>query len=244
MESPIVKRPKMSDQTKDEPPQTSSDIQEMKKPKITYSTYDTHYNDPYYVDKTLLIKELLVDNHFLVTAPSRFGKSLNMDMVKRFFEIEVDAKGERIKLDVDEKTGCLTQNQPQSNNFKMFQGKKISHEKEIMNKHFGKYPTIHVDFGAVKGNNFEQILDQLREAINKAFRKHTYLLESDLWNRKDFDEEDFMNYVMPKQSKLLSVDDIMYGLVYLAEILHARFGRKVFVFIDEIDVPLNAIVYG
>ncbi|KAK0175928.1 hypothetical protein PV328_000117 [Microctonus aethiopoides] len=244
MESPIVKRPKMSDQTKDEPPQTSSDIQKMKKPKITYSTYDTHYNDPYYVDKTLLIKELMVDNHFLVTAPSRFGKSLNMDMVKRFFEIEVDAKGEPIKLDVDEKTGCLTQNQPQSNNFKMFQGKKISHEKEIMNKHFGKYPTIHVDFGAVKGNNFEQILDQLREAINKAFRKHTYLLESDLWNRKDFDEEDFMNYVMPKKSKLLSVDDIMYGLVYLAEILHARFGRKVFVFIDEIDVPLNAIVYG
>ncbi|KAK0071421.1 hypothetical protein PV326_001269, partial [Microctonus aethiopoides] len=166
-----------------------------------------------------------------------------MDMVRRFVEIEVDDKGKEIVLDVDEKTHYLKDDQPSSKNFKLFKGKNIFEDKEFVLRHFGKYPTIFVDFAGVKGKNFEEILVGLREAIHMAFRKHTYLLKTDFWNRKDFDEEDFMNYVMPKKSESLSLKQIKSGLVYLAEILHAHFGRKVFVFFEEFDVPLNTMVY-
>ncbi|KAK0175893.1 hypothetical protein PV328_000085 [Microctonus aethiopoides] len=243
MESPTAKRPKMSEHKSNESTPTSSDTKEMKKPNFTYSTYNYHYNHPYYVDKTLLIKSLFKTHHVLITAPLRFGKSLNMDMVRRFVEIEVDDKGKRIVLDVDENTHYLKDDQPSSKNFKLFKGKNIFEDKEFVLRHFGKYPTIFVDFAALKGSNFEEILDQLREVIHEAFQKHTYLLKTDFWNREDFDEEDFMNYVMPKKSKLLTQDDIISGLVYLAEVLHAHFGRKVFVFIDEFDVPMNTMVY-
>ncbi|KAK0073119.1 hypothetical protein PV326_013761 [Microctonus aethiopoides] len=243
MESPTAKRPKMSDHSKDESTQTTADIQKMNKPNDTYSTYDTHYNNPYYVDKTLLIKELMVINHVLVTAPSRFGKSLNMDMVKRFVEIEVDDHGERIELMYDEENRCLEEEQPNSNNHKLFQGKKIFLEKEIMYKHFGRYPTIHVDFSDVQGNDFNEILDGLRTAIHGAFIKHTYLLKSDLWNREEFNKTTFMKYYDSEKRKLLTLDEINSGLVYLSGLLHAQFGRKVFVFIEEFDVPVNALIY-
>ncbi|KAK0093308.1 hypothetical protein PV326_013865 [Microctonus aethiopoides] len=243
MESPTAKRPKMSDHSKDESRQTTADIQQIEKPDDTYSTYDTHYNNPYYVDKTLLIKSIFKLHHVLVTAPSRFGKSLNMDMVKRFVEIEVDDHGERIELMYDEKNRCLEEEQPNSNNYKLFQGKKISLEKEIMYKHFGRYPTIHVDFSDVQGNDFNEILDGLRDAIHGAFVKHTYLLKSDLWNREGFNLTTFMEYFDDKKFESLSLRQINSGLVYLSRLLHAHFGRKVFVFIEEFDVPVNALVY-
>ncbi|KAK0175957.1 hypothetical protein PV328_000145 [Microctonus aethiopoides] len=216
----------------------------MDKPNKTYSTYDTHYNNPYYVDKTLLIKELMVINHVLVTAPSRFGKSLNMDMVKRFVEIEVDDDGEPIELMYDEKNRCLKEEQPNSNNYKLFQGKKISLEKEIMYKHFGRYPTIHVDFSGVQGNDFKQVLDGLREAIHVAFRKHEYLENNKFWDTRATMKQKFMQYFDPMQYESLSLAQIMCGLVVLSEVLYYYYKKKkVFVFIEEFDVPVNALVY-
>ncbi|KAK0071173.1 hypothetical protein PV325_013357, partial [Microctonus aethiopoides] len=94
------------------------------------------------------------------------------------------------------------------------------------------------------GNNFEQILDQLREAINIAFQKHTYLENHKFWDTRATMKKKFMQYFDCMEYESLSPKQIDSGLVFLSKILHARFGRKVFVFIDEIDVPLNAIVYG
>ncbi|KAK0070879.1 hypothetical protein PV325_013948 [Microctonus aethiopoides] len=168
-----------------------------------------------------------------------------MDMVKRFVEIEVDDDGERIKLDVDEKTGCLTQNQPQSNNFKMFQGKKISHEKEIMNKHFGRYPTIYVDFSIVQPKNFEKALSQLRVALHEAFRQHKYLRDNKFWDKRGSDKITFMKYYGSEESKLLTETEIESGLVFLSEVLYDYYEKKkVFVFIEEFDVPVNSLVYN
>ncbi|KAK0073320.1 hypothetical protein PV326_013538 [Microctonus aethiopoides] len=71
-----------------------------------------------------------------------------MDMARRFLEIEVDEDGKAIELDVDEDKRRLKKVQTKSKNFKLFQGKKILRKKEFVFKHFGKYPTIHVDFKA------------------------------------------------------------------------------------------------
>ncbi|KAK0070901.1 hypothetical protein PV325_013903, partial [Microctonus aethiopoides] len=243
MESPTAKRPKMSDHKINEPVKTSSDTKEIGKPDPSYSAYDYHYNQPFYVDKTLLIKELFEIKHVLITAPSRFGKTLNMDMVRRFVEIELDEDGKPIELDVDEDKRCLKEIQPRSKNFKLFQGKNISKEKKIMFEHFGKYPTIYVDFAGVRGNNFEEILGDLRRIIRTTFEKHDYLLTTDLWNREEFNKEDFMDYIGHNKSESLSLKQIKSGLVFLSEILHSYYGRKVFVFIDEFDAPVSTIIY-
>ncbi|KAK0085517.1 hypothetical protein PV325_004994 [Microctonus aethiopoides] len=233
----------MSEDESNESTPTSSDIEDSEEPNETFSTFDHHYNDPFYVDKTLLIKKLLKVNHVLIIAPSRFGKSLNMDMVKRFVEIERDEKGNPIELKIDEAARRLKKKQPQSKNYELFKGKKIFREKEIMYKHFGKYPTICADFGGVQGSNFEQILDSLRTVVHRAYQKHDYLLKADLWNREAFVKKDFMDYFNLRKSKLRTVEEIKTGLVLLSKFLHAHYGRRVFVFIDEFDVPVNRMVY-
>ncbi|KAK0070891.1 hypothetical protein PV326_001962, partial [Microctonus aethiopoides] len=193
-----------------------------------YSYYDWHYNQPFYVDKTLLIKELL-DTHrvnVLISAPPRFGKTLNMDMVRRFFEIEIDEDGKAIELDVDENERCLKDVQTRSKNFKLFQGKKILEKKEIVFKHFGKYPTIHVNFSELVGHNFEEIFVQFKKILNKAFRQHAYLEKSSLWGRTGYNKKKFMKYFDPMKYASLDEYDVKYGLVNLAEFLHGHHGKK------------------
>ncbi|KAK0071740.1 hypothetical protein PV326_000913, partial [Microctonus aethiopoides] len=245
MELRSAKQSKMSEDESNEPTPTSSDTKETDQKKFdeTFSTFEYHYNRPDYIDKTLLIKELFEVRHVLITAPSRFGKSLNMDMVRRFVEIEIDEKGNPIKLNIDENARCLTEDQPQSKNYKLFHGKKISREKEIMYEHFGKYPTIYVDFSEVQGSNFEENLASLRTVIHDAFQEHAYLLKADLWNDEAFNKDDFMEYFDLKKSKLKTVEEIKTGLVLLSKFLHAHHGRKVFVFLEEFDVPVNTMVY-
>ncbi|KAK0093240.1 hypothetical protein PV326_013988 [Microctonus aethiopoides] len=146
MESPASKRLKMSNNEMNEPTQKSSNTTKTREINPNCSYYDWHYNQPFYVDKTLLIKELLKTPHLLISAPPRSGKTLNMDMARRFFEIEVDEDGEAIDLDVVEYKCWLKIVETRSKNFKLFKGKKILEEKEFVFQHFGKYPTIHVDF--------------------------------------------------------------------------------------------------
>ncbi|KAK0071800.1 hypothetical protein PV326_000840, partial [Microctonus aethiopoides] len=161
------------------------------KPDSSCSVYDWYYNQTFYVDKTLLIKELFAIHHALITAPSRFGKSLNMDMVRRFFEIEVDEDGKEIDHDVEEDELVLKEVQSQSKNFKLFHGKKISSDKEFMFKHFGSYPTIYVDFSVVEGNNYEE--DDMNPEDRKETLKVLRQIIGDLLKGNKFVERSLSN---------------------------------------------------
>ncbi|KAK0073181.1 hypothetical protein PV326_013680, partial [Microctonus aethiopoides] len=196
------------------------------------SFYEKYYNQPFYVDKTLLIKELFKKKHVLITAPSRFGKSLNMDMMRRFVEIEVDAEGYPIKLEVDKKNRCLKEVQPTSRNFKMFQGKNISKEKKVMFEHFGEYPTIYVDFSEMTGDTFEEMVDDLKMIINQAFQEHHYLQHNPWWVYSRYNKKTFMKYYDTAECMSLSLVEIKAGLTILSGILHDYYNREVFVFID------------
>ncbi|KAK0072671.1 hypothetical protein PV326_014219 [Microctonus aethiopoides] len=165
-----------------------------------------------------------------------------MDMVRRFMELELDENGKAIKLDVEEDKPLLKEIQAKSKNFKLFQGKKIFHEKEIMYKHFGKYPTINIDFGGVQADDFNGILSRLREAVNQAFGEHVYL-KYNSWRRSRFNKKDFMKYFDCQKSQLLTLAEVEVGLKILAQILYEYHGKKVFVFIEEFDVPVNSMVY-
>ncbi|KAK0080267.1 hypothetical protein PV325_000186 [Microctonus aethiopoides] len=243
LEPPPAKRPKKSDYKIKEYTQISSDTEKFKLPNGADSLYENYYNQPYYIDKTLLIKELFKKTHVLITTPSRFSKTLNMNMVKSFVEIELDKNGKAIELDFDDDKRCLKEIQPRSENFKLFQGKNILNEKDIVFKHFGKYPTIYVNFGEVQADNFGRIMHKLEVAIKEAFRKHSYLHESSMWNRPEFNKEKFMQYFDKEKYYLLSEKELQSGLEILSKFLHGYHGKPVYVFIDELDAPLTSMVY-
>ncbi|KAK0090629.1 hypothetical protein PV326_004081 [Microctonus aethiopoides] len=163
-------------------------------------TPDWPYDKIYYVDKTLLIKKLFEVDHVFITAPPWFGKSRNMEMVRRFVEIEVDKDGKAIELDVDE-------------------DKRLS------------------------GDDFKEVLNELRYAINLVFKKHAYLQESSLWSSKGFDKETFIKYFDTEKSKLLTVEEIESALQLLSKYLYNYYGKAVYVFIEHLDKPLNSLVY-
>ncbi|KAK0070705.1 hypothetical protein PV325_000171, partial [Microctonus aethiopoides] len=194
MESPIAKRPKMSVNKINQSTQASSDTKKFKLPDGAGSIYENYYKKPYYIDKTLLIKELFKKTHVLITTPARFSKSLNMDMVKTFVEIEVDEDGKPIELDVDEDKRCLKEIQPRSKNFNLYQGKNIFKDKE-----------------------------SLRRAVHEAFRNHAYLRDSSLWNRPGYNKKTFMRYWDSEKSESLSEEELQSGLKFLSKCLHGYY---------------------
>jgi len=116
---------------------------------------DLRHSGNYYVDKTRLIADLLKTRGSvnLFTRPRRFGKSLNLDMLKSFFEIGADAS--------------------------LFEGLDIANETELCEQHMGKYPVISVSLKDVSAVSYEGALNRLSRVIKKEARRHQYLLESD-----------------------------------------------------------------
>ena len=117
----------------------------------------------YYVDKTAFIAEFLRTRGAvnLFTRPRRFGKSLNMDMLKSFFEIGADAS--------------------------LFEGLDISKETELCGQHMGRYPVISLSLKDVEGGDYADALEMMAEIIKTEARRHQHLLESD--RLTDIDKE-------------------------------------------------------
>ena len=115
---------------------------------------DIREHDFYYIDKTGFIKELLESwtEVNLFTRPRRFGKSLNMDMLKAFFEIGTDKR--------------------------LFDGLEISTEKQICEEYMGKFPVISVSLKDVEGNGFEEAKDMLETVISDEALRFQYLMDS------------------------------------------------------------------
>lgn len=109
----------------------------------------------YYVDKTKFISDLLKNRGSvnLFTRPRRFGKSLNLDMLKSFFEVGADAS--------------------------LFEGLKITRETELCAQHMGKYPVIAFTLKDVSGESYDDALKIMSQVLKKEARRHQYLLESD-----------------------------------------------------------------
>lgn len=117
----------------------------------------------YYVDKTAFIRDLLASwgSVNLFTRPRRFGKSLNMDMLKSFFEIGTEPT--------------------------LFDGLEIAKDTALCEQYMGKYPVISISLKDVSGSSYEAALKRMSSAIRKEARRHQYLLESD--RLRDVDKE-------------------------------------------------------
>lgn len=171
----------------------------------------------YYVDKTLLIKELL-DNKGevnLFTRPRRFGKTLNMSMLQYFFE------------------------KTEEDNSYLFNGLKIMNESKEYLDYMGKYPVINLSLKSAKQPTFEMSYKKIRETIADEFKRYSEVLNGNVLFEDE--KEDFTNIMLQKAD----LSTYNTSLKLLSKCLKRYYKENVIILIDEYDVPLeNAFFEG
>ena len=179
--------------------------------------YEMIERNYYYVDKTLLIKELLDQwsKVFLITRPRRFGKTLGLSMLQTFFEDARDNRGNKI------------------DNIHYFEGKKIMNAGEEYLSHAGKYPVIKLSLKSAKQPDFDTAYKSLVYEIAKEYDRHKYVLLSDVLM-----EEEKKHYTAIMEQKAEYSKYIM-ALEFLSMCLEKYHGEGVVILIDEYDVPLE-----
>ena len=174
-------------------------------------------NDFYYVDKTMFIKELLQNwgEVNLFTRPRRFGKTLNMSMLKSFFEIGSDPA--------------------------LFHGLKITQEKELCEKYMGKFPVIFISLKSVDGLKYDSAVAALRTVIGNEAGRFRFLRESPELDEDDKNSyNQLVNVEIKGNTKYDMTDAILTdSLQTLSLLLYKHYGQKVILLIDEYDVPLD-----
>lgn len=171
----------------------------------------------YFVDKTELIRELL--NNWgevnLFTRPRRFGKSLNMNMLKYFFEY-----------------GCDTS---------LFDGLAIQKEQSLCDTYMGKYPVISISLKDVSARTFGGACSMLRSAIGNEAMRFLFLKHSSRLTEEEKGlYEQLVTIDTSGQSQFLMSDDALTNSLFtLCALLHKHYGQKTILLIDEYDVPLD-----
>ena len=169
----------------------------------------------YYIDKTGLIKELL--EHFgkvnLFTRPRRFGKTLNMSMLKYFFEIGGDST--------------------------LFDGLEIAKEKELCAKYMGKFPVIAITLKGATGENYVEAKEMLRRMIGKEAMRFQFLMQSE--NLTEIEKSQYRALVNTDKTGAFTMPDELLkdSLQMLSQLLQKHHHQSVVILIDEYDVPLD-----
>ena len=173
--------------------------------------------DYYYIDKTMYIKDI-IDNKseiILVTRPRRFGKTLNMSMLRYYFDINVKDSKE------------------------LFKGLKIMEQDEEYTSKLGYYPCIYMTLKDVNDRNFENMLLNLKSAVLDMYQEHRYLLESDKIYPEE--KEKIKEILFCRENEV----DLKNSVKELSKYLNRYYERPVMLLVDEYDVPLqNAYVEG
>ncbi len=207
--------------------------------------YDLVVNSDVFVDKSLMISEILQDSGkvILITRPRRWGKSLNMNMLQKFFEIEVDQYGNRLLLEqrVNNKlfVGGRVDLGLASGRKKLLKQLQIAQHSDIISEYQGQFPVISINFKDVKGSSYQEIESKIQMQIIKLYGRHRYLEQYCQENAKllsTSQKQQLTHYFNGNISKL----DIENSLGFLSELLFMHFGQKVYILIDEYDTPINS----
>ncbi len=178
---------------------------------IGISDYVRAQSEYYYVDKTLLIKEFL-DRRPLVslfTRPRRFGKTLNMDMLRVFFEIS------------DEDTS------------RYFADKAIWNCGEEYRAYQGKYPVIFLTFKDVKFDTWEATIDKIRGLLQEEYGRHQELIDSDKLSQY---EKIYFTKILNSSANEV---ELTSALERLSKMLAVHYGKAPIIIIDEYDTPIQ-----
>ena len=184
---------------------------EVKSLPIGISDYVRAQEEYYYVDKTLLIKEFLDKKPLvsLFTRPRRFGKTLNMDMLRVFFEIS------------------------DKNTSKYFADKKIWQCGEEYRSHQGKYPVIFLTFKDVKFDTWDATIDKIRGLLQEEYGRHQELLNSDKLSQ--YEKEYFTKIISATANEV----ELTSSLERLSKMLASHYDKAPVIIIDEYDTPIQ-----
>lgn len=168
----------------------------------------------YYIDKTDLIEQLL--NNWgkvnLFTRPRRFGKTLNMSMLQRFFEINADES--------------------------LFNGLSIMQRKDLCDEYLGKFPVVFLTLKGVDGLTFDKARQKLTSLVAREADRFHFLKGSS--NLTDNEKERYLALVRMDNGKYsMDEDTLESSLQTLSELLFRHYQKKVIILIDEYDVPLD-----
>ena len=168
-------------------------------------------NNNYFIDKSMYIKDI-IDNKskvILATRPRRFGKTLNMSMLRYYFDI----KGK--------------------DNKELFKGLKIMEQDEYYTSKLGAYPVIYLTLKDVNDVNYNNMLLDLKTAMINMYKEHMYLLDSD--KIYDFEKEKIKEILYARENEVV----LKNAVKDLSEYLNRYYDVPVILLIDEYDVPLQ-----
>lgn len=168
--------------------------------------------DNYYIDKTLYIKDI-IDNQskvILVTRPRRFGKTLNMSMLKYYFDIK------------------------QKDNISLFKNLKIMSQDEYYTSKLGAYPVIYVSLKDAGLMNYDYMIMQMKTIMMDMFYEHKYILES---NKIPEGDKQIFNRIL--NAKATDID-LINSLKTLSKMLYLYYNKPAILLIDEYDVPIQS----
>ena len=197
-------------------------------------------NSDVFVDKSLFVKAFIGDSGdvVLITRPRRFGKSMNMDMLRRFLEIEVDANGNPLPPEqrVNHKLflGGEVDLGLASGKKKILNPLKIANHQDLIEDRLGQFPVILLSFKNIKGNSYQEILDKVKLNIRNLFKDYTYLLHSN--QISDLEKGDFQYYL----NNDVDLAHLENSLFFLSRLLFEHFDQRVYILIDEYDAPINS----
>ena len=174
----------------------------------------------FYIDKTRFIRQWWErgDSVTLITRPRRFGKTLNMSMLEKFFSVSYAGRGD------------------------LFEGMEIWEEKSSSEKssseHYsyrelqGTYPVIFLSFADVKETGFQDARKMICYSIEQLYSQNDFLLETELLNEKE--KRFFRNVTADMENYILSS-----SLKTLSNYLYRFYGKKVIILLDEYDTPMQ-----
>lgn len=179
---------------------------------VGVSDYRLASTEYYYIDKTMMLKDFIDERPMvtLFTRPRRFGKTLNMDMLRTFFE----------------KTNEDTS--------KYFKDKKIWEQGEYYRSFQGKYPVIFITLKDVKHNSWNNTFANIGSIISSEYCRHSDLSKSPKLDKK---QKDFYDKMV---SEKFSAVDLERSLLYLSEMLKKHYGEGAVIIIDEYDTPIQS----
>lgn len=169
----------------------------------------------YYVDKTGLIRDLLENMAYvnLFTRPRRFGKTLNMSMLKYFFEIGSDRT--------------------------LFDGLEISENSELCDNYLGKFPVISISLKNAEGDTFEKAKKKLQSIIGNEAIRFSFLSDSDRLSQTERRQYAKLIELDDWGSFAMSDELLENSLLMLSRFLQKHYGQETIILIDEYDVPLD-----
>ena len=188
-------------------------MNDRKKLNLGYSDFkNIMKSNSYFVDKSLLIKEVIDTEKsvLLFPRPRRFGKTLNLSMLKYFFD------------------------KSEIKNRKIFEKLKIWQTENYIKDNCGKYPVINLSFKDAKANNWKETFKYIKKELSKVYQQHIYILKNDVLS--DFEKIKFNKIITETGDKV----DFAVSLTELSEYLQRYHNEKIVILIDEYDTPIQA----